>query len=112
MSTTPAGNSIEAAVVAVAERARTAANDLALVHRGHKDSALLAMAAALVGATPEVLAANADDVAAAEAAGTPSTIIDRLRLDEAPVAARADGLRDVAALPDPVGEVVRGSTLA
>ncbi|HLN78868.1 MAG TPA: glutamate-5-semialdehyde dehydrogenase [Nocardioidaceae bacterium] len=112
MTTTPAGNSVEAAVLAVAERAREAANELALVTRARKDAALHAMADALVGATPEVLAANAEDVSAAEAAGTPASIIDRLRLDESRVVAMADGLRDVAALPDPVGEVVRGSTLA
>jgi glutamate-5-semialdehyde dehydrogenase len=112
MTTTPAGSGVEAEVAAVARRARTAANELALATRGTKDNALRAMADALVAATAEVLAANAQDVAAAEAAGTPSAIVDRLRLDEERVAAMADGLRDVAALPDPVGEVVRGSTLA
>jgi glutamate-5-semialdehyde dehydrogenase len=112
MTTTPSASGVEAAVIAVAERARAAANDLALLTRGQKDSALRAMADALVAATPEVLAANAEDVSAAEAAGTPTAIIDRLRLDASRVAGMADGLRDVAALPDPVGEVVRGSTLA
>ncbi len=112
MTTTPAASGIEAAVTGVAERARAAANELALATRGRKDAALRAMADALVAATPEVLAANAEDVAAAEAAGTPAAIIDRLRLDESRVAGMADGLRDVAALPDPVGEVLRGSTLA
>ncbi|MGE5720642.1 MAG: glutamate-5-semialdehyde dehydrogenase [Nocardioidaceae bacterium] len=112
MTTTPAASEVEAAVIAVSERARAAANELALATRGQKDAALRAMADALVAATPEVLAANAEDVSAAEAAGTPAAIIDRLRLDESRVAAMADGLRDVAALPDPVGEVVRGSTLA
>jgi glutamate-5-semialdehyde dehydrogenase len=112
MTTTSAGTGVEAAVRAVAERARAAANELALATRGQKDAALRAMADALVAATPDVLAANAQDVAAAEAAGTPPAIIDRLRLDESRVAAMAQGLRDVAALPDPVGEVVRGSTLA
>mgnify|MGYP006137489915 CR=1 FL=1 len=102
MTTDPAGNSIDTAVVAVAERARAAANELALATRAQKDAALLAMAEALVKATPEVLAANAEDVSAAEAAGTPAAIIDRLRLDESRVAAMADGLRDVAGLPDPV----------
>jgi glutamate-5-semialdehyde dehydrogenase len=112
MTTSPAENSIDTAVVAVAERAREAANDLALLSRSVKDRALLTMADALVAATDRVLAANAEDDAAAEAAGTPAAIIDRLRLDEARVAAMAQGLRDVAALPDPVGEVLRGSTLA
>ena len=112
MTTTPAASGVEAAVTGVAGRARAAANELALATRGRKDAALRAMADALVAATPEVLAANAEDVAAAEAAGTPAAIIDRLRLDESRVAGMADGLRDVAALPDPVGEVLRGSTLA
>jgi glutamate-5-semialdehyde dehydrogenase len=62
--------------------------------------------------TPAVLEANAADVSAAEAAGTSAALVDRLRLDEGRVRAMADGLRDVAALADPVGEVVRGSTLA
>jgi glutamate-5-semialdehyde dehydrogenase len=70
------------------------------------------MADALDSGAAGVLAANAEDVSRAEAAGTPAAIIDRLRLDESRVAAMADGLRQVAALPDPVGEVVRGSTLA
>ena len=97
---------------AVAQRARGAATELALATRATKDAALEAMAAALVGSTDEVLAANARDVAAATEAGTPAAIIDRLRLDGSRVAAMADGLREVAGLPDPVGEVVRGSTLA
>jgi glutamate-5-semialdehyde dehydrogenase len=112
MTTTPAASGVEAAVTAVAERARTASNELALATRERKDAALHAMADALVAATEQVLRANAADVAAAESAGTPAAIVDRLRLDESRVAAMAQGLRDVAALPDPVGEVVRGSTLA
>jgi glutamate-5-semialdehyde dehydrogenase len=99
-------------IVAVATRAREAAAVLALATRGEKDTALLAMADALVAATDQVLAANAEDVAAAEDAGTPAHLIDRLRLDSVRVAAMADGLRQVAGLPDPVGEVLRGSTLA
>jgi glutamate-5-semialdehyde dehydrogenase len=97
---------------AVAERAREASHELALATRATKDAALHAMADALLAATADVLAANADDVAAARDAGTPEALLDRLRLDEERVASMADGLRDVAGLPDPVGEVVRGSTLA
>ena len=97
---------------AVAARAREAAHELALATRASKDAALSAMADALVAATDAVLAANAEDVEAARAGGTPDAMVDRLRLDAGRVAAMADGLRDVAALPDPVGEVVRGSTLA
>src|SRR5437764_4785795 len=70
------------------------------------------MADALVAGTPEILAGNDADVAAARSAGTAEALIDRLTLTAARVAAMADGLRQTAALPDPVGEVVRGSTLA
>src|SRR5688572_3151985 len=70
------------------------------------------MADALLAREDEVLAANAEDVARAAGAGTPPNVIDRLRLTPDRLAAMAQGLRDVAALPDPVGEVVRGSTLA
>jgi glutamate-5-semialdehyde dehydrogenase len=104
--------SVEVEVTRTAERAREASWGLGLVTRAGKDAALLAMAAALVERQDEVLAANAEDVRRAEAAGTPANIIDRLRLDADRVAAMAQGLREVAGLPDPVGEVVRGSTLA
>lgn len=99
-------------VAALARRAREAATVLAAAHRSAKDAALLAMADALVARTPEVVDANAMDVAAARAAGTPAATVDRLALDPGRVAGMADGLRQAAALPDPVGEVVRGSTLA
>lgn len=104
--------SSEQAVREVAGRARTASHVLATATRSVKDAALHAMADALLASAPAILAANAEDVARAEAAGTPANIVDRLRLDEARLAAMAQGLRDVAALPDPVGEVLRGSTLA
>ena len=70
------------------------------------------MADALLAREAEVLAANAEDVDRAEAGGTPPNVVDRLRLTPDRLAGMAQGLRDVAALPDPVGEVVRGSTLA
>jgi glutamate-5-semialdehyde dehydrogenase len=95
----------------VARRAREAAHELALATRATKDAALHAMADALVAATPEVLAANGEDVATARHNGTAEGIVDRLRLDADRVAAMAQGLREVAGLPDPVGEVVRGSRL-
>src|SRR4051812_4442238 len=97
---------------AVAGRARTAATDLALATRAVKDAALLAMADALESGSREILAANIEDLRAAEAGGTHAHMVDRLRLDDTRVRGMAQGLRDVAALPDPVGEVVRGSTLA
>ncbi len=95
----------------LARRARTAARSLALASRAQKDAALLATADALDAATDRIVAANALDVEAARAAGTPENVVDRLLLDPDRVAAFAQGVRDVAALPDPVGEVVRGSTL-
>ena len=75
-----------------------------------KDAALAAAAELLFQRTPEILQANAADVARAEASGTAATVVDRLRLTPARVEAMADGLRQVAALPDPVGEVVGGWT--
>lgn len=99
-------------VIAVAERAREASHGLALATRAEKDRALHAMADALRARAEEVLAGNAEDVERAEAGGTPANIIDRLRLTPERLDAMAQGLRDVAALPDPVGEVVRGQTLA
>ena len=98
-------------VVAVATRARAAAAALAPLPRKDKDAALRAMAEALVRRADEVLAANAEDVAAGRDAGTSEAMLDRLTLTTARVEAMADGLRHVATLPDPVGEVVRGSSL-
>jgi glutamate-5-semialdehyde dehydrogenase len=100
------------AVLRAAERARVASHGLALVTRAEKDRALHAMADALLASAEDVLAANAEDVERAVAGGTPPNIIDRLRLTPERLDAMAQGLRDVAGLPDPVGEVVRGSTLA
>jgi len=99
-------------VAEVAERARRASRGLALATRAQKDRALHAMADALGDAEDEILAANAEDVTRAEDAGTPANVVDRLRLTPERLAGMADGLREVAGLPDPVGEVLRGSTLA
>jgi glutamate-5-semialdehyde dehydrogenase len=102
----------DAAFPAVAVRARQAATRLALATRATKDAVLEAMAGALVRDVGPILEANAADVAAARSGGVPDHLLDRLRLDAARVEAMAEGLRQVAGLPDPVGEVVRGSTLA
>ncbi|WP_151082784.1 glutamate-5-semialdehyde dehydrogenase [Nocardioides cynanchi] len=99
-------------VAALGRRARAASRDLALAHRSAKDAALHGMADALVKRADDVLEANAHDVHRAEEAGTPANVVDRLRLTPTRVEDMADGLRQVAGLPDPVGEVVRGSTLA
>ncbi|EWT03126.1 gamma-glutamyl phosphate reductase [Intrasporangium oryzae NRRL B-24470] len=99
-------------VTALADRARVASRRLALMSRADKDAALLRLADAVEAATPAILAGNAGDLERGRGAGMSESLQDRLRLDEARVAAVAQALRDVAALPDPVGEVVRGSTLA
>jgi glutamate-5-semialdehyde dehydrogenase len=96
---------------AAALRARSAARVLRTLPTDVKDAALAAMADALVERTDEVLAANAADVDAAAADGTPESVLDRLRLDAGRVAGVAAALRDLVALPDPVGDVVRGSRL-
>jgi glutamate-5-semialdehyde dehydrogenase len=103
--------SIQTEVRAAAGRARQAAAELAPMSRLAKDAALSAMADALEAAAEPVLAANAEDVAAGRADGLSEALLDRLALTEARVAAMAGGLRELAGLPDPVGEVVRGYTL-
>lgn len=99
-------------VAELAGAAREASRRLALLSRGDKDAALRAMADALDSASEQIVAANEQDIARGRAQGLAEGLIDRLRLDQGRVRAVADGLRDIAGLPDPVGEVVRGSTLA
>ncbi len=89
-------------------RAGAAARVLASARGGVKDEALRRAADCLEQARPELLAANAADLERAAGAGTSSTALDRLRLDEGRIAQMAAGLRAVAALADPVGEVVDG----
>ncbi|WP_395360573.1 glutamate-5-semialdehyde dehydrogenase [Streptomyces sp. YH02] len=98
-------------VTRAAYRARGAAAEIAPLPRAAKDDALLAIADALEVRTAEIVEANAEDIAKAREAGTSEAIIDRLTLTPERVRAIAADVRDVAALPDPVGEVVRGQTL-
>ncbi len=99
------------AVLEVARRARAASTVLGPTTRSAKDVAIVAMADALEARAGDVLAANAGDVERAVAAGTAPGIVDRLTLTRARLTDIADALRDVAQLPDPVGEVIRGYTL-
>jgi glutamate-5-semialdehyde dehydrogenase len=92
--------------------ARVASIDLAAATRAEKDRALLLMADRLVERSDDIVTANAVDVSNARQSGLTSSMIDRLALTADRVATMADGLRQLAALPDPVGDVVRGSTLA
>lgn len=91
-----------------AQKARTAALTLSSATRAAKDAALLSMADALGKAETAILEANERDVSRAEANGTSAALIDRLRLTPDRIAGMVEGLRELAALPDPVGDVVRG----
>jgi glutamate-5-semialdehyde dehydrogenase len=91
-------------------RAREASLVLAPATRSAKDAGLEAMADALAKAESDVLEANERDVARGEEARTTSALIDRLRLTPDRVASMVEGLRSLARLPDPVGDVVRGWT--
>jgi glutamate-5-semialdehyde dehydrogenase len=94
-----------------ARRARAAAYLLASLPTVAKDHALCVAADAIVANTDRVLAANAEDLRVARTVNTPTAMIDRLALDAKRVEGIAAGLRQVAGLPDPVGEVLRGYTL-
>ena len=99
------------AVQETARRSREAAQELRVLTRDQKDAALRAMADALVEQAGAITEANARDLQRAKENGTSAALIDRLTLDLPRITAIADALREVAALPDPVGEVVRGYAL-
>ena len=94
----------------LARRAKAATVAVAVAGTTAKDAALTAAAELLEANASSILEANARDVAAAEGAGMEAPLVDRLRLNTDRVGAMADGLRQVAALPDPVGEVTEGWT--
>jgi glutamate-5-semialdehyde dehydrogenase len=104
-------DAVRVAVHAVAAAAQEASRALVTATRAVKDAALLRIADDLVASTDRIVAANADDLARAREQGVSPSLQDRLRLDAGRIAAIADAVREVVALPDPVGEVVRGSTL-
>ena len=110
MSTTE-GADDGGAVLAVAQHAREAATVLRTLTREHKDAGLIACAAALRAHADAIVTVNAEDVARAREAGTDDGLLDRLTLDRSRLEGIADALEDVAELPDPVGDVVRGYTL-
>jgi glutamate-5-semialdehyde dehydrogenase len=91
--------------------AREASRALAALPTGTKDAALHAIADALEARTPEILAANARDMEAGRANGLDAALLDRLALDEGRVKGMAEGVRAIAALPDPVGELIDGQRL-
>jgi len=93
------------------QTAQRAARALAVLGSGVKDEALYAMADALEQSTEQILEANARDLQDGEENGLSAALLDRLALNPARIAAMAAGVRKIAALPDPVGEVIDGSTL-
>jgi glutamate-5-semialdehyde dehydrogenase len=96
----------------ICAQAKRASRRLATLSSQQKNDALLAIADALVAHTPEILEANARDLEAGRESGLSDTLLDRLALDEGRVEGIAQQTRDIAALPDPVGEVIDGRRLA
>ena len=90
----------------IGQAAKAASRRLAIATPEEKNAALLAAAKALRAATPKILAANAQDIDAANAAGRPDAFVDRLLLDEKRINGIAVGLEEIATLPDPVGTVL------
>ncbi|WP_298271707.1 glutamate-5-semialdehyde dehydrogenase [Geobacter sp.] len=91
----------------IADDARQAAIAMAQLSTGAKNDLLLAMAMSLINNAPHLIEENRKDLEAGEKKGLAAAMLDRLMLNEARIKAMADGLREVAALPDPVGEVTR-----
>jgi glutamate-5-semialdehyde dehydrogenase len=96
---------LPALMTELAAGARRAARALAIAPTEQKNAALAAMAAAIRASVPAILAANAEDVAEARASGATTAFVDRLALNEARVAAMADGIDVVRGIADPVGKV-------
>src|SRR3954454_22638168 len=103
---------VVASVTDLCRAAKAAARPLAATPSAVKDAALHAIADALEARTAEILEANARDLEAGRESGLSSALMDRLALDERRVRAMAEGARAIAALPDPVGEVIGGGRLA
>lgn len=99
-------NPLTESIQAMGRHARAAAYQLAQLPTAQKDAILRAMAAEIRQAAPELLGANAEDLAAARLKGLSVALLDRLRLDDARIEAMAAGIEQVATLPDPVGTVM------
>src|SRR5215218_1290295 len=96
-------------VTDICRAGKAAARELAALDTATKDRALLAIADSLEARTAEILEANGRDLEAGREAGLSAALMDRLALDAGRVAAMARGVREIVALPDPVGEVLEGS---
>src|SRR5439155_12628371 len=103
------GQDLAAYCESVARRARAASRGLATAQGAQKNAWLLAVAGSLVERSEEILTANAEDLARARELGLENASLDRLRLNLDRLHATAEGLREVAALPDPIGQVRESS---
>ena len=101
---------LEQEIHTIGRHAREASRALARLSASQKNKILIAMADELIVRSPEILVANAEDTAAAEKNGLTKAAIDRLRLTTDRISGMADGIRQVAALEDPVGEILRDWT--
>jgi glutamate-5-semialdehyde dehydrogenase len=110
-TTVPVATTAAPSVAELCLAARDASRVLAALPTGTKDAALHAIADALEGRTPEILEANARDMEAGRESGLDAALLDRLALDPGRVRGMAEGVRAIAALPDPVGEVIDGHRL-
>ncbi|RWC58253.1 glutamate-5-semialdehyde dehydrogenase [Mesorhizobium sp.] len=100
------GDDTVATMADIGRRARTAARPLAIAATGAKNAALVAMADAIISRERDILDANAIDVSNGRESGLSASFMDRLKLDPARIRAMADGIREIAALRDPVGDVI------
>jgi glutamate-5-semialdehyde dehydrogenase len=107
----PSPAEVESAVHGIADRSRQAARSMSRANRALKDKGLRAIGSALLERKAEILAANVKDVEAGRANGTSAALLDRLTLNDARIDALVGALENLAGLPDPVGNVVRGQTL-
>ncbi len=97
---------VETLMMSIGAQAKAASRPLSIASADQKNRALLAMASAIEASKDKILSANAKDLAAAEISGVAASFIDRLKLDDTRIASIAEGIRSVAALADPVGEVI------
>ncbi|MDS7598200.1 glutamate-5-semialdehyde dehydrogenase [Agrobacterium tumefaciens] len=97
---------IDALMTAIGTQAKAAARPLSIASTEQKNRALLAMASAIEASKEKILVANAKDLAAAKGSGIAASFIDRLTLSDARIDGIAEGIRSIAALADPVGEVI------
>jgi glutamate-5-semialdehyde dehydrogenase len=98
---------LQETLVSLGKRAKTAARQLASLSSAQKNAGLQAIAEALIEAEKEILTANAADTEAGKQKGLSSAMLDRLTLNSKRISAMAEGVRQVATLPDPVGETIR-----